>query len=62
MRKLSKNTSIVDNSIETYACVCGCGCACNCSCFLGIGSANNKANDGAQAGSSASIVTLSLRI
>jgi putative bacteriocin precursor len=53
MKKLNKNRSFVDNSVEAYACVCGCGCSCDCFCFLTIGSANNKSNALSKASSKA---------
>ncbi|WP_313134829.1 CLI_3235 family bacteriocin precursor [Anaerocolumna sp.] len=56
MRKLKKSTSILENSVEAYACSCGgCTCgSCDCSCFLGINGNTNANNNGSSAASSAS--------
>jgi len=32
MRKLRKNHSSFENSVESYLCRCGCNCTCTCTC------------------------------
>lgn len=61
MRKLKKSTSMLENSVEAYACSCGgCSCGkCDCSCFLGINSNTNSSrnnSDGASAASGPSLI------
>jgi putative bacteriocin precursor len=38
MKKLNKDNSSFDNSVEAYACGCSCGlCSCVCDCAQGCG-------------------------